>query len=883
MDLDENLLRLSIDEVEVMELEGNPENSSSVDLGVEALSSGAAVGNSSGSMSLEVPVAQERSNRVSLAEKKDPQGRPWRELYASKSEAVRERKKLKAARKRQEVYQNLSKAAERGLAAKSTTMVTKRLVSQRNEWSGVTRDTVSYSSSGDLADQTSSSTNALPAGYWSDDGSGHESGEEDEEKPHWMRKKLVPNPFCQGLVPRPPVLADSDQPMLNLRVDDWYFYGHAKSELRFFSVSDRWAMLEREQLLYDVRNSFPRQVMPSTSIQTMYDDAALTCRYEGSHKQRYAEFIDRSPGRDPVLEQLIANVMETRILIINTEGKNRKRDGRPWVLLSIGSMSGHVAFFSDLARVPKHIKDLLSDPAYTKLGSGLINEHQEMKRAGLRIRNWVDSGAMRLILYREIWTNRLTPKGKVPEKGQVPHGIESQIMDLQMAYWFVNYERTPYNFRWEWDKEYQKFGRPPRSMLPHLIENIRVPAAHSILLVYAFAKLRGYDLSTEPFYPVLHEAFDVCRGRDPFIQQKSLDPPQKEVDYWSARPSQLEREHEHNLPANCKDVDHFRRAQADFVEPYLKGDPVAIAKFVFQRFFGHDGIEFPTAQEMEESDMHSIRQLRCKGCAKIGHDLGACPLVKDPVCRYPHDGEEFEPHTTLCCPNLHAYCKICLKIGHHSNVHWKEGFLLTSRELRRRFFEFMDQGAFTSMLFLVFHPEGRFKLTSSHWRMSYDSRRFNTALVTRYVLGIDKIHARSEAEEVMRSLQYTQWKEGRDQLLALIRQNVEAEEDQWIAIPINFTVKIISEAAAQMRQARKTDKARQHQSFQQSVQDAKKNKRQLAAAEKQRSALSHSRKTRRDEILNRNRSLEKNTSEKDEEDPSLKPPGQRLRGSGLLD
>ena len=65
-------------------------------------------------------------------------------------------------------------------------------------------------------------------------------------------------------------------------------------------------------------------------------------------------------------------------------------------------------------------------------------------------------------------------------------------------------------------------------MIPHLVENVRVPAAHATLVVFVFANSRGYDLKAEPFYPVLHEAFDVCRGRDPFIQQKSLDLHKKE-------------------------------------------------------------------------------------------------------------------------------------------------------------------------------------------------------------------------------------------------------------------------------------------------------------------------------------------------------------------
>ena len=221
--------------------------------------------------------------------------------------------------------------------------------------------------------------------------------------------------------------------MLNLRVDDWCFYGIKESQLRYYTVRDRWVLLEREQLLYDVRNNFPRQVRPLTSIQDMSDNAAFTNYYEGSYPNRFVEFIDQDPKGDPILKNLLDNVHETRVLVVNTEGKGRKRQGRPWVLLSIGSMNGHVVFFNDFERVPKHIVDLLEDPTYTKLGSGLWAEHQEMKRVGVQIRNWVDSGSMRLILYKEIWTHHLTPKGKVPQTGEVPHGIDSQVMDLQKA------------------------------------------------------------------------------------------------------------------------------------------------------------------------------------------------------------------------------------------------------------------------------------------------------------------------------------------------------------------------------------------------------------------------------------------------------------------
>ena len=118
---------------------------------------------------------------------------------------MRERKRLKAALEAFELYgAEVSKPED----TRKQKMVTTRLVSRRKEWSGAIQDAVSYSTLGySIEDDTEIPGRALPAGFHDDDDypdSGSDQGEDEEEDQSWKKKKLVRNPFNQGLVPRPP-------------------------------------------------------------------------------------------------------------------------------------------------------------------------------------------------------------------------------------------------------------------------------------------------------------------------------------------------------------------------------------------------------------------------------------------------------------------------------------------------------------------------------------------------------------------------------------------------------------------------------------------------------------------------------------------------------
>ena len=77
-----------------------------------------------------------------------------------------------------------------------------------------------------------------------------------------------------------------------------------------------------------------------------------------------------------------------------------------------------------------------------------------------------------------------------------------------------------------------------------------------------------------------------------------------------------------------------------------------------------------------------------------------------------------------------------MTVGHSPSVHDKPAFLKTGRELRKRFLAFASRGLFTALPFLVNHPQGRLRLAAPFWKASYDGKRYNSAVVMRYLLGI---------------------------------------------------------------------------------------------------------------------------------------------------
>jgi hypothetical protein len=410
------------------------------------------------------------------------------------------------------------------------------------------------------------------------------------------------------------------------------------------------------------------------------------------------------------------------------------------VNVSIGNFRGTVLYFNDYYIIPEGIRAMFADPKCTKIGSGLIAEMEQFGRLHVRLRNWVEVGSMRMALYPPAWAmfqEKVRNRAALDIEGeiQIGHGLRYMTQDLVEAEYFPEgYRRTEFDYLWERrPHQFNSAGKPPPQMLTHLIENIRTPCAEVVMIVEHFARLRGYNLATEPFWPIAYEAFDLCRLKSPEIFQANLGS-EWTVFNWMARVSTGDRIDQNALPSQCMEMHHFKNARADFVEPYFRGDLRKIADEVFFRFFGPDGIEFPSYNQMGQRAFRTLLKERCPQCGHRKTPSHRCSGPY-PECIYPHDGVEFPPHSLLCCPNLHNHCRTCLTIGHQTLAHHEPSILKTTRELRKRYFEFAAQGLFTSVPFLVNHPQGRERLASPHWKTGYDGKRYSAAIEMRFVLG----------------------------------------------------------------------------------------------------------------------------------------------------
>jgi hypothetical protein len=125
-----------------------------------------------------------------------------------------------------------------------------------------------------------------------------------------------------------------------------------------------------------------------------------------------------------------------------------------------------------------------------------------------------------------------------------------------------------------------------------------------------------------------------------------------------------------------------------------------------------------------------------------------------------------------------------MTVGHHERVHSDRQFWKTGRELRERYFRFMAIGAYTSMPYLVFHPEGYKRLSGAHWRRSYDGRAYRHATITRYVLGIGSEIQEKIAKLVEKHPEAQTCDADRDWQIQAIRENIQkASTGETIPLP----------------------------------------------------------------------------------------------------
>lgn len=582
--------------------------------------------------------------------------------------------------------------------------------------------------------------NILPAGYYEEEDDYVAEELLDPEDRPWMKGHRKP-------LPPPPVAleptASADKISL-LERERQRYYESPSVKMARYAVRDKWKLAEREILLKEHNtHNFPGQRMPSDSLgslRVILLDLERVTGQKGRHNYKY---IDRRPkDDDEVVAAFLEEVRRTRVICVNTEGTEAEMKGedgktKPRVMLTFAALNGVVLFFNNHENVPLDLMEMISDFSFTKIGSGIVKEITELERVGVTLDNWVETGAMRLALYSHAFDpftpDPLRKHRRTHTFGARRTGIEEQIEDLyDEQYLPPTYKRT--DFRGAWSASLAQ-GRVPEGMWPHIWENGRVPCMFALLVVLDFAKIRDLPDNT-PALGILHEALALCRGRDPEDLKKQLEPTIRPQKWWSAYKGSGTQKERMRVPADCLETVLDRRTFADFVEPLELEAPDVIALRVYARFFGSDPVPFPTHQEVGRNIRHALLTLRCTCCGSREH-IANCPKVTNPSCEYEHDGEEgLRAHTTEFCPILHNYCGVCQTVGHHERVHSDATNWKTGRELRERYFRFMAVGAYTSLPYLAFHPEGYKMLTGSHWKRSYDGRVYKHAMITRYMLGI---------------------------------------------------------------------------------------------------------------------------------------------------
>jgi hypothetical protein len=71
-----------------------------------------------------------------------------------------------------------------------------------------------------------------------------------------------------------------------------------------------------------------------------------------------------------------------------------KRLGYPVVMVGLGNFEGQILIFTDVMTMPEQIRELLTDPSIVKVGSGICCELEEFLHVDIRLRVWVNLGAI---------------------------------------------------------------------------------------------------------------------------------------------------------------------------------------------------------------------------------------------------------------------------------------------------------------------------------------------------------------------------------------------------------------------------------------------------------------------------------------------------------
>jgi len=581
---------------------------------------------------------------------------------------------------------------------------------------------------------------------------------EDEETWRKAKRGKKKSRTAKTWIPKDSVPPPRTVPVL-VRNKDVEFVNKSK-QLGLASVKSRWELLDRQHRLQEVEKEHPNRYLVGTTIHQLTE--RIRKGYFNNKEEDFFDFSRQANSdktarfREKTVQDFLRTVDHTGILVFNTEGhfnqKHLSKEERENLMISFGNLQGIVLFWNDLHNVPSSLIKALEDISLTKVGLGLNQDLKLLEERGIHIGNWVDLGCVRLALYppAQLDPRPYTPEDEIRDRDRrvtliedtknpnpefMKFGLSSLVHDLKESGLFdPTYKRTAYDYKkWKAEKFFRKKQFPPQ-MLPHIIENVRIPQAYLILVADHFARVHNMDLQLEPGLPIIHEALDLCRSRDPEAFQRSLA---KDKDYWLAHPEGINRGNLFDIPASATELNNVRRSLADRQELYFSTADLQLNhEKVRERFIGGNALDIPPIFDFTNRIAFTGDE-RCRNCAKRGHHREKCPEpVRD--CLYPHDGETYPEHSTLTCPVLHHFCDICLSVGHLPRVHYDPDYAVCQFQLRRRYFKHMVQGAWTSIPFLALQPDTAKIIKPKHFLFAYEGANFRRCNITRFALKLNK-------------------------------------------------------------------------------------------------------------------------------------------------
>lgn len=437
-------------------------------------------------------------------------------------------------------------------------------------------------------------------------------------------------------------------------------------------------------------SSRPPSFMQPLTLQNARDCMVKTYFVETKPTQLIFEFKEGTKVQDDhnAVFQFISEVTAVKFMSFDTEGsgklprKSGKND-RLFVALSCPK-SAVVLLFHDADNIPQSLRLILLDFTIAKIQSGIGGDVDLMKQAGIDVRGVVDSGTLYM----------LVKPGPIDAGFGAGHQID--------AIWPAKNCHQPYDYR-AFGPAFNKQKLTTRTVR-HVVQDVMTPFATLFKAAILQAEHLKYG-ENEDVMPLINEALELCYSKEPKDVRACST---SSSPHWYWLPATDGSEFRLNSRA---DITLIRRARGDLIEPFNNDITMESRKASARDIWSCRSIPGARDKNFKCQNLWLTMSKICQNCGG-DHGILNCPTPFTP-CSVPHYPKlNHPPHSTLMCPQIHAYCGLCKLRGHTEHEHGNR-LEKSPRELREDFKKYCHLGLYTSLPFLYEH-NGPIK--SHHWK-----------------------------------------------------------------------------------------------------------------------------------------------------------------------